>query len=951
MIIAAASVGIGTTTPTAPLEVRGADSGITISSASANRPHLRLVNGTTNMFQLSANGTYAAIGDGTDANRYMGFYAGKVGVNTIAPDANLDIKSAGDGNNVLMVRASDNDVLFNVRQSANDCLVRGYKDGGSQTWQIHSDGASYFNGGSVGIGTASPDTNLHVYTGSSGGSPYNATGLTVENNGRANIHILHPNGSDGYLFFGDANAGNRAYVGHYGSAQSPANQMVFYSAGNFEFANGKVGIGTTGPARKLEVYGDTSNWCANFRCPTDGYGVTIGNRLAAGTGYAAHLYWSGGDAGSFTIQPYSYTNSSARSLVLCPSGGSVGIGTTAPSEKLDVEGSLVLNVATGSGLGEEGIFFRRGYSTSYTYNVSILAFAHDGSGNFSDGISINGYDGVSFCTGSNSRLERMRIVGGSGSTSGYVGIGTTAPTGKLQVKSGQAVFDDSTDAGAPSITFEGDLDTGFLREGANIIGVTTGGVRRWSIGNGSMTSQITGGARIVQTAGTAAIPAFSFNDDGDTGMYRGGTNILAFTTEGVQRVVIDNGGRMAIGVATPAATLHIKESTTKNEMLYLEAKNDDPYADIVASDSGGSIRLRQYAGQFQVHTGGNANTQATGAALALTIAGDLTSTFGGNVDITRSATTLLTIQGASSGYVNAGIVLKATSDTNYRGLGVYMHDAGGDTEWYTGRPYASSDQYIIARKASQASHDDAVAQVVNALLTIKSDGKVGIGTNAPARKLHVLGGAVGVQARLSAPSGWGTGLEFYDGDTSGRHWRIGTSQNVVGDFTFMSGTSTGAAPTTTRVSILADGNVGIGSASPAAPLDVPRASDYKVIKLGDDITSHYVLTGNQDHTLTLTCGSYYQAEIVITAHQTNGGTYNNLYIRGIWSNNDTSHHWDEIENVGSLTNSTFTITNGQNGATTNSGEWKIVHDYVSGTFVKFTVRITDFYGTHAYTIS
>jgi hypothetical protein len=148
-----------------------------------------------------------------------------------------------------------------------------------------------------------------------------------------------------------------------------------------------------------------------------------------------------------------------------------------------------------------------------------------------------------------------------------------------------------------------------------------------------------------------------------------------------------------------------------------------------------------------------------------------------------------------------------------------------------------------------------------------------------------------------------------------------------------------------------DGKVGIGSASPAAPLDVARASDYKVIKLGDDITSHYVLTGNQDHTLTLTCASYFQAEIVITAHQTNGGTYNNLYIRGIWSNNDTSHHWDEIENVGSLTNSTFTITNGQNGSTTNSGEWKIVHDYVSGTFVKFTVRITDLYGTHAYTIS
>ena len=52
----------------------------------------------------------------------------------------------------------------------------------------------------------------------------------------------------------------------------------------------------------------------------------------------------------------------------------------------------------------------------------------------------------------------------------------------------QTVFDDSTDAGATSITFEGFGYIGFLREGANIIGVTTGGSNRWSIGNGSMTS-------------------------------------------------------------------------------------------------------------------------------------------------------------------------------------------------------------------------------------------------------------------------------------------------------------------------------------------------------------------------------------------------------------------------------------------------------------------------------
>ena len=81
------------------LEVVGADSGIVISSAIANRPHLRLVNGTTNVLQLSVNAAYGAIGDGTDANRYMSFKGGSVGIGTVAPAKILDVNGPARATN------------------------------------------------------------------------------------------------------------------------------------------------------------------------------------------------------------------------------------------------------------------------------------------------------------------------------------------------------------------------------------------------------------------------------------------------------------------------------------------------------------------------------------------------------------------------------------------------------------------------------------------------------------------------------------------------------------------------------------------------------------------------------------------------------------------------------------------------------------------------------------
>jgi hypothetical protein len=196
------------------------------------------------------------------------------------------------------------------------------------------------------------------------------------------------------------------YLTSTGVAASTAN--LFISTSN------NVGIGNTTPPVKLWVPATST---------TTGIGV-YNSDVALIIGNAA----GGTNAGS--IQVKSSGSSSAigatnYTLALNPDGGFVGIGTTSPADLLEVKGSITIaNVVT----TQTFINMRQGLSS--TYNCSISTYSHNGDG-FYDGLSLNGYDGVSICTGSNTRQERVRI-----DSAGKVGIGTTSPLEKLDIRGG-----------------------------------------------------------------------------------------------------------------------------------------------------------------------------------------------------------------------------------------------------------------------------------------------------------------------------------------------------------------------------------------------------------------------------------------------------------------------------------------------------------------------------------
>lgn len=98
-------------------------------------------------------------------------------------------------------------------------------------------------------------------------------------------------------------------------------------------------------------------------------------------------------------------------------------------------------------------------------------------------------------------------------------------------------------------------------------------------------------------------------------------------------------------------------------------------------------------------------------------------------------------------------------------------------------------------------------------LIVKSDGKVGIGTSSPGEKLSVVGGNISFDYGYSILSNGGFVQRKY-------LWSAYTTQDILNFGVPGTYGGYGADATTARMTITQGGNVGIGTMSPAAALDV-----------------------------------------------------------------------------------------------------------------------------------
>ena len=264
----------------------------------------------------------------------------------------------------------------------------------------------------VGIGTyvsATPALSRTTVLASS-----NAGALVSFTAGTKDVFVTYPSekgvwydASGNVLFTGTTTAANLAYTG---TLTGSTGILNIGSGQVYKDSSGNVGIGSTpSGSYKLEVAGAIAsstgiylpiNQGINTARATDGANITMLRMLTA-----TNTTVLTGGYGALANTTLSFQNVAGTELMVVQGSGNVGIGTTSPAYKLDVR-TLVDGVQ---------IFASNG---TVTQAVAYCSSGLGLSGTLTNHPSV-------YIT---NNAERMRI-----DTSGNVGIGTTLPTGKLDV--------------------------------------------------------------------------------------------------------------------------------------------------------------------------------------------------------------------------------------------------------------------------------------------------------------------------------------------------------------------------------------------------------------------------------------------------------------------------------------------------------------------------------------
>ena len=547
---------------------------------------------------------------GTTTDYYIGGSGGGVASNA------LKIGSRTTGNTIAMeLFHATNPVSLGISYSGGDALafidsvhssfdsVLQFKTGGDERFRVGALNANTFqikpaaagndvaitdNSGNailysdtstqrIGIGTTSPGTKLHISV------PGGSSQLTLERTGGGAGKVVLAGAAEGLIVYDDL-YGPKMYVG---------------TSGTY---NGNVGIGTTSPSEKLHVVGgsglieSTTYADAGFTVSDDIYDYRIGttppqirtNYIAIKRS-ASSTYFNQ-SSGNFVW------NTGLSEKMRITSAGNVGIGTTSPTQKLDVAGGIRTNnqlTVFNTDLSKQVLKV----NAEATTNTGILKLYNGVNWGLlvrgeSNGPYIGSYYGGSFnitgfedSTGTTTSAIKLAqfVFGGTGGGSGYLTLnGDLRVNNNKKIKFGYAnsqqngiewvagskisaaitPVDTANFSRAGLGFFTGDFSDGttnadermrITRAGNVGIGTTSPEQRLHISSSGSTLMRITGGG--------SSIAGIDFGDSTNTDdgriRYDNSSRYMQFVVADSERMRITSAGDTGIGVTTPRAKLDV----------------------------------------------------------------------------------------------------------------------------------------------------------------------------------------------------------------------------------------------------------------------------------------------------------------------------------------------------------------------------------------------------------
>jgi len=259
--------------------------------------HVRLNNGSElGIISLESDGALRIWSHGDSSNNEIEFYQGSgsgAASMTINGSGNVGIGSSSPSAFKLLLEGTDSQegLMIHAGASSSQWLIRAEDNAGNQRFVVKSTGDAYFNGGNVGIGTDNPGVILDILTATA-----NTNGVVrIQNNMDNNYEALriHSLGNyDAQMSF--LAQGDSTYWGGFGIDYSDAGKFklqtdnLFVGGSNLMTwaRDGKVGIGTSSPSQKFEVF------------PDDDHAAIIGRAKVGNLGYSDFAGFAHLDSGS-----------------------------------------------------------------------------------------------------------------------------------------------------------------------------------------------------------------------------------------------------------------------------------------------------------------------------------------------------------------------------------------------------------------------------------------------------------------------------------------------------------------------------------------------------------------------------------------------------------------------------------------------------------------------------